>query len=571
MAAAAPGQFGSGQSATERFGSAGLGQPSSTSHSSAAPAAGGGERLATRSAAAPMGGADAGDFRTGRADSRSASAGNRRAGGDGAPGSPYQVTGYQQRQPRLDQPSIATLDSPGDLSLEGPQTPSVVIHKRAPAEVKVGKPASFVITVKNVGGATAYEVQVYDRVPSGMTLADATPRPNPEYQPELVWELGDLEPNQERTITLQLTPQQEGELGSVARVSFQAAASVRTVSTRPAVKVVQRAPEKVLIGQQLEIELEVSNPGTGEATGVVLQEDVPEGLKHPQGKQLDNLIGALAPGETRRQILRMQAVKPGRVENVIRVKGDDGLESSHTIAVDVVAPDLKVTLDGPSRRYLERQATYNVELANVGTADATNVELSVQLDRGFTFVKTDYEGQYDPTRHAVFWSLPTLPVGQSGTVPLTLLPVEEGNRVLRTDASADLGVRTRQETDVVVDSLAELTFSIADTADPIEVGGHTTYEIRIQNTGSRDDTNIQVALQLPSGMAPAEPGDYTEQGDGVLAFTPRALLKANDEMVYRLKVQGAAEGRHLVKAIVTSDQSPVEVTKEESIMVYSDQ
>lgn len=488
----------------------------------------------------------------------------------GSTGSIYQGAGYKQAGSDRPLPAGPTMASPGERYLDGPQSPSVVIHKRAPAEVKVGKPASFVITVKNVGGSKALDVQVHDRVPTGMTLTDATPRPNPKYQPELFWELGDLEPNQERTITLQLTPEQEGELGSVARVTFQAAASVRTISTRPELKIVQKAPPHVGIGQQLEIELEVSNPGTGEATGVILQEDVPAGLEHPQGKQLDNLIGTLGPGEIRRQILRMRAVKPGIVQNQIRVKADDGLETTHTIAVEVIAPELHVSLTGPSRRFLERQATYNLEISNVGTDDATNVELSVQLDRGFTFVKTDFEGQYDSTRHAVFWSLPALPVGQSGKVPLTLLPVEEGNRVLRTEATADLGIKTMAESQVEVASLAELTFSINDTADPIEIGGETIYEIRISNTGSRDDTNVKVALQLPPGLQLVEQGDFTPQGQGIIAFSPRALLKANDEMVYRVKAQGIAAGRHLVKAIVTSDQSNVPVTKEESIMVYAD-
>jgi uncharacterized repeat protein (TIGR01451 family) len=495
----------------------------------------------------------------------------RAASGGGSEAAIYQAAGYKSRADQPPPPSGPTAASPGERSLDGPQAASLVVHKRAPEEVKVGKPASFVITVKNVGGSKAMNVRVHDRVPTGMTLTDATPRPDTNYRPELVWDLGDLEPDQERTITLQLTPQQEGELGSVARVTFEAAASVRTISTRPELKIVQKAPEKVLIGQQLEIELELTNPGTGVATGVVIQEDVPAGLEHPKGTQLDNLIGSLGPGEVRRQILSMRAVQPGVVQNTIRVKGDDGLEATHTVAVEVIAPELQVKLSGPSRRYLERQATYELELSNVGTADATNVELAVQLDRGFTFVKTDFEGQYDSSRHAVFWSLPVLPVGQTGVVPLTLLPVEEGNRVLKTKAEADLGVKTETDTQVEVSSLAELTFSIADTADPIEVGGETTFEIRINNTGSRDDTNVRVALQLPAGMELSSEGDFVDRGQGTIEFAPRALLKANDEVVYRAKARGSTPGRHLVKAVVTSDQSNVPVTKEESIMVYADQ
>ncbi|MEL6106355.1 MAG: hypothetical protein AAFU85_09975 [Planctomycetota bacterium] len=483
----------------------------------------------------------------------------------------YQPAGYRDRGMERPLPPGPTMAAPGDRKLDGPQSPSVVIHKRAPAEVKVGKQATFVITVKNVGGATAMDVRVRDRIPTGMRLDDASPRPDPKFKEELVWDLGSLEPQQERTITLQLTPLQEGELGSVARVTFQAAASVRTISTRPELKIVQKAPEQVPIGQLVEIELEISNPGTGEATGVVLQEDVPVGLEHPQGRELDNFIGNLGPGEVRRQVLRMKAVQPGTVENTIRVKADDGLETYHSVPIQIIAPKLQIALTGPSKRYLERQAKFELYVGNAGTDVAENIDISVQLDRGFTFVSTDYEGQYDASRHAVFWSLPQLPVGENGRVPLVLLPVEEGNRVLRAQASADRGITASSESQVLVDSLAELTFSINDSADPVEIGGETTYEIRVSNSGSRDDTNVRVHLQLPQGMRLVGNGDFQTDNKGLVVFTPRAMLKANEEVVYRVRAQGLAQGRHLVKAIVTSDQSQVPVTKEESIMVYADQ
>ena len=85
-----------------------------------------------------------------------------------------------------------------------------------------------------------------------------------------------------------------------------------------------------------------------------------------------------------------------------------------------------------------------------------------------------------------------------------------------------------------------------------------------------EDTNVNVLLQLPAGMELVEQGDFTPQGQGIIAFSPKALLKANDEIVYRVKARGVAPGRHLIKAMVTSDQSDVRVTKEESTKVYSD-
>ncbi len=465
----------------------------------------------------------------------------------------------------------ATIDAPGDRRLEGAQTPSVIIQKRAPSEVKVGKPASFVIQVQNVGAVEALDVQVHDRIPAGMRLIDASPTPVQQGN-ILLWQLGAMQAGDERTVTMQLVPEQEGELGSVARVSFEAAASVRTIATRPALKIVQKAPETVLIGQQLEIELEVSNPGSGEATGVVLQEDVPQGLEHPKGRQLDNGLGSLAPGEVRNQVLRLRAVEPGVIQNTIRLTGDDGLTAEHTVAVQVVAPDLKVELSGPARRFLERQTTYQLNIANAGTADATNIEIAVQLDRGFTFVSTDYEGQYDPSRHAVYWSLAQLPAGGSGTVPLTLLPVEEGEQAIVIDARADLGVFAKSERTMSVEGFAKLSFEIKNPSGPIELGAETEYEIRVVNSGSKSDTNVQVQLQLPPGLElVSSDKEAGTDGRGLVAFQPQTELPPGKDLTFSLRLRGVAPGTHLVRAVVASDQSSVPLTKEESTLVYADQ
>jgi uncharacterized repeat protein (TIGR01451 family) len=466
--------------------------------------------------------------------------------------------------------TTASLAQPGDRRLEGAQAPSVVIHKRAPGEVKVGKAAEFVIHVQNVGSAEALNVRVFDHVPSGMRFKDATPQPQSDGKGQLVWQLGALAAGEERTVTMDLIPVEEGELGSVARVTFEAAASVRTMSTRPELKIVQNAPKSVLVGQQLEIEVKVSNPGTGDATGVMMQEDVPENLEHPRGRELDNLVGTLRPGEVRTQMLRLRAVSPGMVRNTIFLRGDDGLETQHSVDVQVVSPQLQVALVGPGRRFLERQATYNLDIANSGTAPATNVRITAFLDRGFTFVSTGKAGQYDPSRHAVYWQLEDLPVGSRGQVPLTLLPVQEGARSIQLEAKADLGILAKNEHNVDVESLAELTFSVADSADPIEVGTDTVYEIKVANHGSRPDSNVKVQVQLPPGIELLDAEDAQSNGRGLVVFRPRASLAANSELVYRIKARGVRDGRHKIEAIVMSDQSTVPVTKEESTMVYDD-
>ncbi|MFK8114329.1 MAG: CARDB domain-containing protein [Rubripirellula sp.] len=464
----------------------------------------------------------------------------------------------------------SAMNAPGDRRLEGIQSPSIVIQKQAPAEVKVGKAAKFLIHVQNVGSVEALDVEVHDTIPSGMRLVDASPAPQMQGN-QLLWQLGAMPAGDERTVTMELVPEQEGELGSVARVSFEAAASVRTVSTRPELKINQNAPQTVLIGQQLEIELEVSNPGSGEATNVRLLEDVPEGLSHPKGRKLDSQIGNLAPGEVRRQVLRLRAEKPGMIQNTIHLTSEDGLSAQHSVNIQVVSPDLQVDLTGPSRRFLEREATYQISIANAGTADATNVQLEVQLDRGFTFMSTENQGTYDANTHKVTWQLDRLPAGANGTIGLTLLPVEEGEQAIRMNARADLGVVAKNERRMTVEGFSELNFSIKNSGGPIELGSETTYEIRVTNIGSKPDTNVQLQLRLPQGLqVVSTDGDAVNDQRGNVTFQPRQQLTPGSDFVYTVRVKGVAAGNHIAQAMVISDQHPQPVSKEESTVVYAD-
>jgi uncharacterized repeat protein (TIGR01451 family) len=466
---------------------------------------------------------------------------------------------------------LGAIDTAGDRSLDGPQAPQVQIQKQAPDEVRLGSPATFTIAVQNTGNVMAYEVTVADRVPQGMRLIESQPVAQ-QIDGELQWDLGEMEPGAQRTITMQLQPEQEGELGSVARVRFSAAAGVRVQATQAVLKVTQRAPPQVLTGQQVEIEIELSNQGSGQADNIVLHADLSEGLEHPTGRSLDNLIQQLRPGEQRKLMLRLRATQPGLATCKLQLEMAGAQVIEDVASVDVIAPQLAVALNGPAKRYLERQATYELTVTNTGTAPATNIDIVAYLARGMTFVSTEHKGQYDPNQHAVFWSLAELPPGSPGKVPLTVLPIESGDQTVRVQARGDLNTNAQTEKLVSVESLAELNFQISDEHDPIEEGSETTYEIRITNTGSREDSGVQLNVLLPRGLSliSAEPA-AGPGGSGEIQFAPIERLGPKEERIYRIKVQGTAAGQHVIRASLRSDSLEVPVAREESTRVYGDQ
>ena len=122
---------------------------------------------------------------------------------------------------------------PGDRALEGQQSPAIVLEKTAPDEIQVERKATFQIRVRNVGNAAAHNVVVIDQVPRGTEYIDAVPECTRTFDGLLVWNLQTLQASEEVILAVNLLPKIAGEIGSVAQVTFQAQASVRTICTKP--------------------------------------------------------------------------------------------------------------------------------------------------------------------------------------------------------------------------------------------------------------------------------------------------------------------------------------------------
>ena len=462
-------------------------------------------------------------------------------------------------------------DRPGGSHLEGPQDPSVSIEKRAPAEVQVGKPAPFEILVHNTGRVAAEDVQVVDVVPQGMRVEST--RPQAEQAGErLVWSLGRIAAGEERKIEIQLVPTREGELGSVASLSYRAEASTRTLATKPVLQLEVNAPRQALIGEEVKLAIHLVNSGSGAAKDVILYNALPPQLKHDAGGELEYEVGTLAPGESRDVQLTLRAAAAGQVRNPLIVRADGNVLAEAEAALEVIAPSLEVALEGPRRRYLERQATYVMSVNNPGTAPAKDIELVSHLPSGMKFVSANNAGEYDEAKHAVHWSLAELPQGETGRVTLVTMPTEAGQQRLTIEGTADLNLSDRHEETITVEGLAAIFFEVVDVADPIEVGGQTTYEVRVVNQGTKSAQNVRVAALVPEGLefqGAEGPVRHTHEG-GRLLFDPLPRLAPKADTTFFIKAQGAAAGDQRLRVQVICDAMDQPVTKEESTRVYSD-
>ncbi|NLE39707.1 MAG: DUF11 domain-containing protein, partial [Pirellulaceae bacterium] len=462
-----------------------------------------------------------------------------------------------------------------DPSLDGPQTPQLSIQKVAPAEVQVGKPAVFRVEVKNTGTVPALAVEVRDQVPRGTRLVETKPAASRGAQGDLVWTLGKIEPGGGATVEMHVMPVVEGEIGSIATVHFGTSASTRTRATKPELVVNVSGPGRALIDEQMTLTITISNPGSGVANNVVLEEHVPPCLQHPAGAELEYEVGSLAPNESKTLELKLTAVRPGQAQNLLIARADAVAEVRRELPIEVVAPELKIAMSGPKSRYLEREATYELAVSNPGTAPARDVRLVAELPRGLKFVSANNNAHYDPETRIVQWALAELPTGETGTVQLTTLPVEIGQHKFQLRGTADRALTVKEEENISVDGIAAIRFEVVDVDDPVEVGAETNYEIRVLNQGSKDATRVSLAAELPPGLefAAAEGPDtirHQLQGN-VVVFEPLPGLSPKQDVTYRIRVRGRQAGDHRIRVQLSAAELQSPVTKEESTRVFSDQ
>ncbi|MDH3717846.1 MAG: hypothetical protein OES79_06960 [Planctomycetota bacterium] len=461
---------------------------------------------------------------------------------------------------------------PGGRHLEGPQAPKLLLEKNAPAEIQVGAPSTFEILVRNTGSVAAQDVRVHDIVPRGAKLARTKPEARVGGDGAVVWLLGTLEANEERVMEMEIIPQREGEIGSVASLTFRADASARSTVTKPELQLEVSGPRQVMIGDRVTMVVRVTNVGSGVASHVLLYDPLPAELKHPAGAEVEFDVGELQPNETREIELMLTAAQPGRVSNQVTAKGEGQVAAQAALDVEIVAPALQVTLEGPRKRYLERKATYTLSVANPGTAPARGVQLVSHLPKGIEFVSANNRGRYDDDTHAVYWSLAELPEGEVGTVKLVTLPVEAGQHKIRLEGRAESDLSDRREEVIVVEGLSAIFFEVIDVEDPVEVGGETEYEIRVVNQGTKTATNIRLAALVPrqlQALTADGPTRHQMEG-GRVFFEPLPRLAPKADTTYRIKVRGEEAGDQRFRVQLQSDEMDSPVTKEESTRVYAD-
>jgi uncharacterized repeat protein (TIGR01451 family) len=426
------------------------------------------------------------------------------------------------------------------------------------------------LVVRNAYRSALRNVRVEDDLPTGWRLLRAEPQPQ-QQETRLLWELGILESLSEQRIKVEVEPAAGGEFKLCASATFTADACLTVAVTQPKLELAKMGPETARLGDAAVFQLRLTNTGNGPALGVVLHDELPEGLEHEAGKVLDAEIGTLAPGESKQVTLFTKATKPGRHLNKASAWGDNAAMVQAQAAVVVTEPALALKKTGPGVSYVQREADFTLEVSNPGTGFSDNVRVFDPIPPGLEFVEAGDGGAYDSATRTVTWLLGTMAPGEHRSLKLKLVGKAPGDYVNRATAQADRGLEAASTATLRVDGVPALLMEVVDLDDPVEVGAEATYEIRVFNQGSNPCTGLTILATVPAGMKPESgtgPAPYRVQGQQLI-FEPAKLAPRADAL-YRVRVKCLKAGEWRFKVQMSCDQLTLPVCEEESTRGYKD-
>lgn len=451
------------------------------------------------------------------------------------------------------------------------EEPAVSLEWVGPTTLKVGAPAEYSVVARNMCAIPLHKVIVQVRVPAGAKVAGTEPKAH-GTEAALMWDLGTLNPRQEAAVKVRLVPPARGEMLCQAWVTFTGSSALKVQVREPKLAVAVQAPPTATVGDPVTVVAAVSNPGDHAADGVKVAIALGAGLEGPHGAKELVEVGTLAAGETREVKVACVARAAGAHTCDVTAEGDAGLKAAGAATVTVAQPKLQLQVTGPKLRYLDRKAVYAVTVSNPGDAAATDVVVREVVPTGFKFVGADGGGKYDPASKTIQWAVGQVAPGGSKALKCELVASGIGDFTHAVAATGARGVKAEKAVATKVEGLSALGMEVADSDDPVEVGSDTTYEVRVTNTGSKDETDVKVVCTIPTQMAfkaADGPGRFEVKGAEVV-FDPVKRLPARGDVIYKVTVTAKAKGDARFKATLTAGDLTEPVIRQESTRVYSE-
>ncbi len=257
--------------------------------------------------------------------------------------------------------------------------PNLAITKTGPATAKLGQEVTYTIVVSNKGSSVAKNVVVTDPVPEGLSHASG--------QSELSFNVGDLAPNQSKTIPVTFKAMRRGKVLNQAVANSSNAGKVNaeapTVIVQQLLEIAKTGMKEQFLGRIADYEIVVTNPGDTPLSNVVVTDTAPAATKivtapgaEVNGNTAVWRLPELAAGGRQTFKITLTTMTPGTHMNGVAVATAEGLSGTSSAATTWrgVAGLLLQMVDTLDPIQVGNETEFIVTITNQGTADDANIK-----------------------------------------------------------------------------------------------------------------------------------------------------------------------------------------------------
>ncbi len=456
----------------------------------------------------------------------------------------------------------------------GKQSVAVTVDVQAPENINLKQEATLKLIVRNTGTSDALNVDVQDELPEGLQYISSQPPMTVTAESHLSARIDILPGGSDRMYTIRVKPTRAAPFDHAATVRFETGCKSRTRVLEPKLKVdviANPTVGKVLKGQPVEFKVSVTNNGDGPARNVTIRANLTPGLRHESSQNSDApmvyelTLAELGPGQTETlDPLVADAIVGGDQSCSVVASSPDVVpnkdDSEVTKTISVVEPKLKLTLKAPDSRYTDTVADYELSVENPGTAAARKIRVVATLPvNGRLTGKLPADAKYDSATRRLYWTIAQLDAqAKPITLPFQVRMGGVGLYEVLAEATGDGGLKGRDRRNTEVMGMPDVDLVVSEAKRVLDVGGTTTFQIRLRNYGTKEATNLQVMANLSKNLKVVQAGGgskdvkvATQPQDNAVKFDEIPKLGPGKEMVLGILVRVEAEDPKLATCKVS--------------------
>ena len=290
--------------------------------------------------------------------------------------------------------------------------------------------------------------------------------------------------NKDSSMSRNSGPPRAVESSDVTHIAQQSQSAIMNFPTGDAstsvLRVEQISPQEVRANQPYTYQVKVSNLTDKPLQNVVLRSPKPEGFQsamasdgsaaaqvEPDGSLSYN-VGNLGPRESR----MIQVTNTASAQGVVRTEYKVTYEQQMAAAINVTAPTLAVTKEGPKEVDICQGIDWNYTVRNTGTGVARNVALRDPLPEGLATI----DGQ-----NVVAATLGDIPAGQSRNVIGHLKAAHTGQFASAATVTSDAGT-AKSDNLTTIARQPKLDIAVKGP-DEEYLGKPVVYQVTVTNSG----------------------------------------------------------------------------------------